>query len=114
MIADGRSSSITRPTAQLDSIVLRHQAAIMRTTLTLEADLAKKLKELAHKRGKSFKETLNDVVRRGLAAPVQRAKASSYRVVPHAGGFRPGIDPRKLNQLADQLDVEDFAEEVPR
>ena len=28
-----------------------------------------------------------------------------------AAGFRPGIDPMKLNQLNDQLEVEDFLEE---
>lgn len=79
----------------------------MRTTLTLEADLAKKLKELAHRRGQSFKQTLNEVVRRGLASKTSR-DASPYTVTPHRGGFRPGIDPGKLNQLVDQLDVEQF------
>jgi hypothetical protein len=29
-------------------------------------------------------------------------------VQPHAGGFRPGIDPDKLNQLVDELEVGDF------
>ena len=80
----------------------------MRTTLTLEPDLAKKLKDLAHRRGESFKQTLNEVVRRGLAAKPQSGAAPRYKVTPHAGGFRPGIDPNKLNQLVDQLEVEDF------
>jgi hypothetical protein len=30
------------------------------------------------------------------------------------GGFRPGIDPGKLNQLVDQLEVEDFIAEAQR
>lgn len=85
----------------------------MRTTLTLEADLAKKLKELAHRRGQSFKQTLNEVVRRGLAAQASRS-ASRYTVTPHRGGFRPGIDPGKLNQLVDQLEVEHFIEQSTR
>ena len=80
----------------------------MRTTLTLEPDLAKKLKDLAHRRGESFKQTLNDVVRRGLAAKPQIGTALRYTVTPHVGGFRAGIDPNKLNQLVDQLEVEDF------
>lgn len=82
----------------------------MRTRLTLEPDLAKKLRDLARRRGQSFKQTLNEVVRRGLAAPAQRQER--YRVHPHAGGFRPGIDPGKLNQLVDQLEVEDFVKEA--
>lgn len=85
----------------------------MRTTLTLDADLAKKLRDLAHRRGQSFKQTLNEVVRRGLAAQPGRS-APPYTVTPHHGGFRPGIDPSKLNQLVDQLDVELFIEKSTR
>jgi hypothetical protein len=33
-------------------------------------------------------------------------------VQPHAGGFRPGIDPGKLNQLVDELEVDDFVGEA--
>lgn len=84
----------------------------MRTTLTLEADLAKKLRELAHRRGQSFKQTLNEIVRRGLAAQAQRQPQERYQVRPHTGGFRAGIDPGKLNQLVDQLEVEDFVKEA--
>ena len=98
----------------LDSTKMRHQAALMRTTLTLDPDLAKKLKDLAHQQGKSFKETVNEVVRRGLAARAHRPTGARYAVAPHRGGFRPGIDPGKLNQLVDQLEVEEFIEETSR
>jgi hypothetical protein len=30
----------------------------------------------------------------------------------HAGGFRPGIDPGRLNQLVDPLDVDDLTVEA--
>lgn len=87
----------------------------MRTTLTLDPDLAKKLKDLAHRRGQSFKQTLNEIVRQGLAAQGRGGRGRPrYVVKPHAGGFRPGIDPGKLNQLVDQLEVEDFAAEAQR
>lgn len=79
----------------------------MRTTLTLDADLAKRLKDLAHKRGQSFKQTLNEVVRRGLGTHPTRTEPP-YTLTPHHGGFRPGVDPGKLNQLVDELDVEHF------
>lgn len=86
----------------------------MRTTVTLEADLAKKVKALAHRRGLSFKQALNEVLRRGLTAPARRDARRRYVVKPHAGGFRPGIDPGKLNQLVDQLEAEDFIAEAQR
>ncbi len=81
----------------------------MRTTVTLEPDVAAKVKDLAHRRRASFKETLNDVLRRGLRSQAgTREPGERYIVEPHAGGFRPGIDPAKLNQFVDELDVADF------
>jgi len=86
----------------------------MRTTVTLEPDLAKKVKALAHRRGVSFKQALNEALRRGLAPPAPPDKQAKFTVEPHAGGFRPGVDPDKLNQLVDQLEVEDFVKESAR
>lgn len=82
--------------------------------MTLEPDLAKKVKAFAHRRGVSFKQALNEVLRLGLSPPAQQSKQARYAVRPHAGGFRPGIDPGKLNQLVDQLEVEDFIAEARR
>jgi len=31
------------------------------------------------------------------------------KTIPHAFGFRPGIDLDKLNQLADELEAENYA-----
>lgn len=80
----------------------------MRTTVTLEPDLAKKVRALAHRRHLSFKQALNEVIRRGLTPPDAQAAQPRFMVEPHTGGFRPGVDPGKLNQLVDQLEVEDF------
>lgn len=80
----------------------------MRTTVTLEEDVVHRLKELAHQRKASFKETLNEVIRRGLTAQLPAAAGARFQVEPHAGGFRPGIDPNRLNQLLDELDAEEF------
>ena len=81
----------------------------MRTTVTLESDVAAKLKKLAHRTGRSFKATLNDVLRRGLARPERDATSRAFVVEPHSGGFRPGVDQGKLNQLVDELEAHDFA-----
>jgi hypothetical protein len=80
----------------------------MRTTVTLEPDLVKKIKDLAHRRGLSFKQALNDLIRRGLRSSTRQDAVTRYTVEPHSGGFRPGIDPGKLNRLVDELEVEDF------
>ena len=85
----------------------------MRTTLTLEDDLARRLKQLARNTGKSFKEVVNATIRKGLSlgdAPV--GDLEPFRVVPKACGFRAGIDPTKLNQLYDDLEIEDLRREA--
>ena len=84
----------------------------MRTTVTLEPDLAARLKEYAHRRRTSFKAVLNTLLRRGLTAQEPRASRRRFAVEPHSGGFKPGIDPARLNQLADQLETEDFVRET--
>ena len=82
----------------------------MRTTLTLDDDLAEALKERAKLLDVPFNQVVNDTLRRGLA-PEASEDRPVFRVRPFRGGFRPGIDPMKLNQLNDQLEVEDFLEE---
>jgi hypothetical protein len=84
----------------------------MRTTVTLEEDLAAKLKEYAHRRKTSFKEALNAVLRRGLTSQAAAPAKRRFMVEVHPGRLRTGIDPGKLNQLADQLETDDFMGEV--
>jgi hypothetical protein len=36
-------------------------------------------------------------------------KYTAPKTIPHAFGFRPGIDLDKLNQLADELETEAYA-----
>jgi hypothetical protein len=78
----------------------------MRTTLTLDDDVADKLKRQAERRGVSFKEVVNAALRNGLAARDAGVRKRAYRVQVFASPFRRGIDPMKLNQLSDELEVE--------
>ena len=79
----------------------------MRTTLTVDDDIADSLKEQARLLGKPFKQVVNDALRRGMSPAVRETQAP-YSVVPIQSGFAPGVDPLKLNQLNDQLEAEDF------
>jgi hypothetical protein len=79
----------------------------MRTTLTLDDDLAARLKELAREGDQSFKEIINEVIRRGLSVGEQPGEEpKAFQVLPKACGFKPGIDPLKLNQVYDDLEIE--------
>ncbi len=91
----------------LDSIIMAHYDAIVRTTVTLDDDVVRGLRALARRREQSFKQVLNDSLRLSfslLRAP--RRRVAPFRVRPHRSAFRPGIDVEKLNQLADQLEAE--------
>ena len=81
----------------------------MRTTLTLEDDLAERLKERARRRRITFKQAVNDAIRRGLMQPdsVGESKAE-VEVETFRSGLQPGVDPERLNQLVDDLDVRRF------
>lgn len=73
----------------------------MRTTVTLDPDVERLLKDTSHRTRRSFKETLNNAVRRGLAARGRQVKRARFRVQPRAMGVQAGID--SIN-LADQVD----------
>jgi hypothetical protein len=89
----------------LDNSKGKHHGAGMRTTLTLETDLAKQLKELAHLQRRSFKQVVDETLRAGLGRAAKPKAAKRFRVTPKHCGFRPGVD-AKLNQLADDLEAE--------
>lgn len=83
----------------------------MRTTLTIDDDVADELKVLQHRSQLSFKETLNVVLRRGLRALDPPTQVPPFVVETFDGGFAPGVDTMKLNQLLDELEAEDFLTE---
>ena len=79
----------------------------MRTTLTIDDDLAGILQRRSREMGKSFKELVNMALRKGL---VEEAGTKQHKVVvrPHDFGRMPGVDLDRLNQLADELEVEEY------
>ena len=85
----------------------------MRTTLTLDDDLAGLLKQRARELGIPFKEAVNRTIRAGIGeeATVTR-RHPAPKTISHSFGFRPGIDLDKLGQFADELEAEAFAEKL--
>jgi len=80
----------------------------MRTTLTIDDDLAGILKRKAREMDKPFKELVNNALRKGLAESFTEIP---QRVVvrPHDfGASQVGLDMDRLNQLVDELEVEDY------
>lgn len=81
----------------------------MRTTLTLDDDLAGLLKQRARELGIPFKETVNRTIRAGLGEAATSRRRPAPKTIPHSFGFRPGIDLDKLGRLVDELEAEAFA-----
>jgi hypothetical protein len=81
----------------------------MRTTLTIDDDLAGLLKRQARELGLPFKDVVNRTLRAGLGEQASPRKRPTPKIIPHSFGFRPGIDLDKLNQLVDELEAEEYA-----
>ena len=77
----------------------------VRTTVSLDGDVERLLKDEAHRHGKSLKVVLNDAVRRALRTRPAELPAP---LPPVSMGLRAGLDPRNLNQTADELEAEAF------
>jgi len=82
----------------------------MRTTVTLDPDVAAKLKAVARQRGISFKQALNQAVRAGLGGP--RRSARRFEQLTQPMGLRPGVDLDKGLQLAAALEDEEIARKL--
>ena len=80
----------------------------MRTTLTIDDELAGILKHQAREMGKPLKEIVNTALRRGLVDNLGE-NTQPISVRPHDfGASRPGLDLGRLNQFVDELEVEDY------
>jgi hypothetical protein len=77
----------------------------MRTTVTLDEDVAAKLKQTARERGVSFKVALNDAVRASLNGPT---RARRYRMTTAPLGVRPGVNLDKALTLAGEMEDEEI------
>jgi hypothetical protein len=84
----------------------------MRTTLTLDKDLALTLRAEARRSGRPLKRIVNETLRAGLAAR-RRPAARRYRVTPvHLGGVVPGVDLDKALRLAEALEDDAIARKL--
>ena len=86
----------------------------MRTTLTLDRDVAERLRSEMRRTGKSLKATVNEALRLGLRLRGKPPRAPRFEVQPHSFGFKPGVDLDRMNQLVDELEVEETARKLGR
>ena len=83
----------------------------MRTTVTLDPDVEQLLQDAMQRGRLSFKEALNQAIRRGLShTPGHGPEETPFIVRPQRMSLRAGLDAGRLNQIADELEAESFDE----
>ena len=80
--------------------------SLMRTTLTIDDELARKVEAERRRTGRTMQTIVNELLRDGLALRKQPPAPERFRTDPVALQLRGGIDPAKLNQLVDELDAD--------
>jgi hypothetical protein len=76
----------------------------MRTTITLDKDVADKLNAEMRRSGKSFKETVNEFLRAGLAMRHELKSVGRFKVRPRPMGVVPGLNYDNIGELLEQLE----------
>jgi hypothetical protein len=73
----------------------------MRTTVTLDDDVAAQLEREMRKSGKSFKRAVNDALRAGFAARQRAAAVPPFVVEARELGIRPELDYANVAELLE-------------
>lgn len=80
----------------------------MRTTLTIDDNIERRIRKRAAKLHKPFKVVTNELLRVGLEVKEENEnKPKPFKVKAKHCSFRPGIDQEKLNQILDDVLSED-------
>jgi plasmid stability protein len=76
----------------------------VRTTLTLDDDVAAKLRSEARRSGRSFREVVNDALRCGLTNRQARPSTPFKVVARDLGELRPGVSIDNVADLLEQVE----------
>ncbi|MFN7976217.1 MAG: DUF2191 domain-containing protein [Acidobacteriota bacterium] len=76
----------------------------MRTTITLDEDVAAKLKERSRKTGAPFKVVVNETLRLGLSAKRVLSPEKPFRVKARRLGLREGLSYDNVAELMEQVE----------
>ena len=84
----------------------------MRTTLTLEPDVAERVGQEVQRTGRRMKEIVNQALRLGLGIVKDSASSPRFEVQPHSFRFNPDIDLNRMHQLVDDLEADEVARKL--
>jgi plasmid stability protein len=76
----------------------------VRTTLSLDDDVAAKLDAEVRRSGRSFKAVVNDALRAGLLRRGEKTSSPPFVVRAKALGLRPGLSYDNIEELLDAVE----------
>ena len=76
----------------------------MRTTLTIDDDIASLVEKEMRQSGDSFKGTVNRLLRAGLNAASEPEPAKPFVVTPFPMGLKPGLNYDCIAELLEQVE----------
>jgi hypothetical protein len=79
----------------------------VRTTLTIDDDIMKRLRQKAAADDRPLKDVVNEVLRSGLATRRAESDAYTFKLKTVPGRLLPGIDLTDRDKLLDLLDGRD-------
>lgn len=91
------------------------EGAGMRTTLTIDDDVAEILEKQSREENKPFEQVVNDALRRGTSARSgdggEPSQKKPFRVKAHDGRWMAGDDPARLKEMDNALSRDE--EDIP-
>jgi Arc/MetJ family transcription regulator len=85
----------------------RYKHQYVRTTLTLDDDVAAKIQAYCRRTGRSMKAAVNELLRLGLNAPRAAEPQAPYKVRARRLTARPGVNLDNIAELLEQVDGPD-------
>ena len=76
----------------------------VRTTLTIDDDVAAKINAEVRRSGKSFKEAVNEALRIGLSVQRDLKSVGPFKVRARALGTRSGLNYDNIGELLEQIE----------
>ena len=88
----------------VDIMMLFYYHQDVRTTLTIDDDIAAKLNAEMRRTGKSFKDTVNQALRIGLSVRKEMKSAQPFKVRARPFGLYPGLNYDNIGELLEQTE----------
>jgi hypothetical protein len=101
----GKSTDLVAVWGSLDITMLDAYHQGMRTTLTLDEDVAARLQAESRRVGRPFREIVTETLRRGLANHAASARRQPFKVEARdLGELQPGLSLDNVWDLVEQVE----------